>query len=301
MGRFKRKFVQSFSAILANSYFKGFSKGTIYQGKLKSVCFPGLNCYSCPGAYTSCPIGSLQSVAAGIKHQISFYVLGFLMLIGTIGGRFVCGWLCPFGLFQELLYKIPVKKIKMGRVFNYGKYFFLVVFVLAAPILLTDDIGLGLPYFCKWICPAGTLEAGIPLAIRNEGIRGAIGLIYYWKIIVLAAVIILSMIISRPFCKAACPSGAIYSLFNKISFYSMDVDMSKCIKCDICQKNCPVDIRIYENPNSPECVRCDKCVGKCPTKAIESGFLNYKRRNRIEKNLDPSCSNDSSTKPIRMR
>ncbi len=301
MGRFKRKFVQSFSAILANSYFKGFSKGTIYQGKLKSVCFPGLNCYSCPGAYTSCPIGSLQSVAAGIKHQISFYVLGFLMLIGTIGGRFVCGWLCPFGLFQELLYKIPVKKIKMGRVFNYGKYFFLVVFVLAAPILLTDDIGLGLPYFCKWICPAGTLEAGIPLAIRNEGIRGAIGLIYYWKIIVLAAVIILSMIISRPFCRAVCPLGAIYSLFNKISFYSMDVDMSKCIKCDICQKNCPVDIRIYENPNSPECVRCDKCVGKCPTKAIESGFLNYKRRNRIEKNLDHSCNNDSSTKPIRMR
>ena len=296
---FKRKFTQFTSALLANSYFKGFKEGIIYRGKLKSICFPGLNCYSCPGAYTSCPIGSFQALAAGIKHQISLYVLGFLMLIGTIGGRFICGWICPFGLFQELLYKVPIKKISMKKVFGYGKYFFLIVFVIIMPIIFTDEIGLGSPYFCKLICPAGTLEAGIPLALTNSAIRGAVGILYYWKLLLLGILIVFSMMISRPFCRAVCPLGAIYSLFNKISFYSMDVDQSKCIKCDICKDNCPVDIRIYENPDSTECVRCGKCVKKCPTKAIKSGFLNHKRRDKIEKILD-SCT-DNCDKPVRLQ
>lgn len=283
----KRRFVQFISAVLSNSYFKGFRDGIIYRGKLKSICFPGLNCYSCPGAYTSCPIGSLQAVAAGIKHQVSFYVLGFLIMIGTIGGRFVCGWLCPFGLLQELLYKIPLKKISMKKSFCYAKYFFLFIFVLIMPVLLTDELGLGLPYFCKYICPAGTLEAGIPLALTNKVIRGAIGNMYYWKLMLLGMLIVFSIIISRPFCRAVCPLGAIYSLFNPISFYCMDVDFSKCVKCDICKKNCPVDIKIYENPNNMECVRCGKCVSKCPTNAVKSGFQNHKtRRDEIEKSLD---------------
>lgn len=290
MADLKRRIVQIFSAILGNSYIKGFAKGTIYRGKLKSICFPGLNCYSCPGALTSCPIGSLQAVAAGIKHQISFYVIGLLMMIGTLGGRFVCGWICPFGFFQELLYKIPTKKIKMKKPFRIGKYFFLIFFVLIMPAFLTNDLGLGLPYFCKYICPAGTLEAGIPLVIVNTAIRGAIGIMFYWKLILLVILIVFSILISRPFCRAICPLGAIYSLFNPISFYRMNVDISKCIKCDVCMKNCPVDIRIYENPNDLECVRCGKCVDKCPTNAVKSGFQNHsKRRDEIEKSLDSNC------------
>ena len=294
MADLKRRIVQIFSTILGNSYIKGFAKGTIYRGKLKYICFPGLNCYSCPGALTSCPIGSLQAVAAGIKHQISFYVIGFLMMIGTLGGRFVCGWICPFGFFQELLYKIPSKKIKMKKSLGIAKYFFLILFVLIMPAFLTNDLGLGLPYFCKYICPAGTLEAGIPLAIANTAIRGAIGIMFYWKLILLGVFIILSVLISRFFCRAVCPLGAVYSLFNPISFYRMNVDLSKCIKCDICRKNCPVDIKIYENPNDLECVRCGKCVGKCPTNAVKSGFQNHeKRRNEIEKNLDSNCYTDN--------
>ncbi|WP_372994543.1 4Fe-4S binding protein [Lutispora sp.] len=283
------------STIIGNGYMEGFAKGTIYRGKLKSVCFPGLNCYSCPGAYTSCPIGSLQSVAAGLKHQVSLYVIGFLMLVGTIGGRLVCGWLCPFGFFQELLYKIPSKKFKMPKILNKVKYFFLVVFVLLLPAFFTNEVGIGLPYFCKYICPAGTLEAGIPLTIKNAALRGAIGIMYYWKLMLLTVTIIFSILISRPFCRAVCPLGAIYSLFNSVSFYRMSVDGTKCTKCNVCNKNCPVDIKIYENANSPECVRCGKCVDRCPTKAIKSGFISEKKgRLNHEKILDASCGADNS-------
>ena len=97
----------AFTAV-TNGYAQGFLQGKIYRGKLKLICMPGLNCYSCPGALGSCPIGSLQAVLDSGKFRFSCYVLGFLVLFGAVLGRFVCGWLCPFGLVQDLLHKIPL-------------------------------------------------------------------------------------------------------------------------------------------------------------------------------------------------
>ena len=108
-----RTVVQLCWMALTNGYAAGFAKGTIYKGELKRVCVPGLNCYSCPGALGSCPIGSLQAVLGDRNHWFSFYVVGFLLFFGAVLGRFVCGWLCPFGLVQDLLHKIPFpKKLK---------------------------------------------------------------------------------------------------------------------------------------------------------------------------------------------
>lgn len=271
MDSIKRKIIQIIAAILSNSYIAGFINGTIYRGKLKSFCHPGLNCYSCPGALGACPIGSLQSLAAGVKYQVSFYVLGFLMLIGTLTGRLVCGFLCPFGFFQELLYKIPSKKILLHKNLNYLKYFFLVFFVLILPAVLVNEFGFGTQYFCKYICPAGTLEAGIPLAIANKSIRSAVGFLFSWKMLILAAIIMFSIIVKRPFCRMICPLGAFYSLFNPISYYGLRIEKEKCTKCDMCKSKCPVDIRIYENPHSMECIRCGECIKVCPQKIIKRG------------------------------
>ena len=104
--RHARTAVQLGWTALTNGYAAGFAKGTIYKGELKRVCVPGLNCYSCPGALGSCPIGSLQAVLGDRDHWFSFYAVGFLLFIGALLGRFVCGWLCPFGLVQDLLHKI---------------------------------------------------------------------------------------------------------------------------------------------------------------------------------------------------
>lgn len=102
--------IQTAWALLTNSFLVGFVQGKLYTGKLKSACVPGLNCYSCPGSLGSCPIGSLQAVIGSANYKVSFYLFGFFMLIGTVFGRFVCGFLCPFGLIQELLHKIPFPK-----------------------------------------------------------------------------------------------------------------------------------------------------------------------------------------------
>ena len=272
----KRKWVQALWAFATNAHVQGFWQGKIYKGKLKNVCVPGLNCYSCPGAIGSCPIGAMQSVEGSTKYGFSMYVLGFLVLVGLLLGRFVCGWLCPLGWIQELLHKIPFKKIKvparLNRILSYFKYVVLALFVIILPIVTVNEFGISTPYFCKYICPAGTLEAGIPLLITNPMLRGAVGFLFSWKMVILLAVILFSMMMFRPFCRYICPLGAFYGLFNGISLYRYKVDAEKCVGCGVCSGACKMDIVPYEKPNSPECIRCGECVKACPHGAICSSL-----------------------------
>lgn len=267
-----RLWVQLGFTAITNGYAAGFAKGKIYTGSLKSVCVPGLNCYSCPGALGSCPIGSLQAVLGSRDYKFAFYIIGFLMVVGALVGRFVCGWLCPFGLVQDLLYKIPfVKKIRNlpgDRWLKLLKYVILVVFVILLPLFVVDIIGQGQPWFCKYICPSGTLMAGLPLVAANEGLHGAIGWLFAWKNLILAVLILLSIVVYRPFCRYLCPLGAVYGVFNPIAFYRFRIDEEKCTSCKACQRICKLDIPVYQKPNSPECIRCGDCKKTCPHGAI---------------------------------
>jgi polyferredoxin len=269
--------VQALVAFTTNAHIQGFLSGKIYRGKLKNLCVPGLNCYSCPGALGSCPIGAMQAVAGSTKYGVSMYVLGFLVFVGIALGRFVCGWLCPFGLVQELLHKIPILKIKVPPAVNNClrllKYAVLLIGVIILPIALTDRFGLSAPFFCKYICPAGTLEGGIPLMLLNEPLRDAAGFLFSWKLGILAVTASASMLIFRPFCRYLCPLGAFYSVFNPISFYRYQVDSRKCTRCGRCAKACRMDIIPCEKPNSPECIRCGDCRKACPAGAIECKYL----------------------------
>lgn len=268
--------VQALWALLSNSYVMGFVHGKIYKGSLKNLCVPGMNCYSCPGALGACPIGAFQAVIGSRNYKFAFYIAGFLMFIGALIGRFVCGWLCPFGLIQELLHKIPfpkkIKRFRGDRLLRFLKYVILTVFVILLPLFLVDILGQGAPYFCKLICPVGTLEGGIPLVLLNKALRGTIGWLYTWKIAILAVTLFLSILIYRPFCKYICPLGAIYSVFNKISVFRYRVDDEKCIHCGKCAQNCDMGCDPVQDANDLECIRCGKCKKCCPTGAICSGF-----------------------------
>lgn len=268
-----RLIIQACFAGLSNGYIKGFVKGKIFEGESKFICVPGMNCYSCPGALGACPIGSLQATLSSREYKISMYVIGFLVIFGTVLGRFVCGFLCPFGLIQDLLFKIPfVKKIRRlpgEKLLRWLRFVFLGVFVILLPMFVIDITGLGEPWFCKWLCPVGTLEGGIPLVLLNKAMRGAAGFLFRWKISILLVTLISAIIIYRPFCRYICPLGAIYGLFNKFAFYRFEVDANKCVKCGICQKQCKFDIPVWKNPNSIDCIRCGDCRINCPEKAIE--------------------------------
>ena len=271
-----RHLIQAAWAALTNSHVSGFVTGKIYTGKLKNLCVPGLNCYSCPGATGACPIGSLQAVIGSWNFKFAYYVIGFLIFVGAILGRLVCGFLCPFGLIQDLLHKIPFfKKIRTFRgdkLLRKLKYVIFLVFVILLPLFLTDLMGQGAPYFCKLICPAGTLEGGLPLVLLNKAMRGAIGWLYIWKNTILIATIVLSILIYRPFCKYICPLGAFYSIFNKVSLFRYRIDGDKCVHCGKCAKVCQMNVDPVKTPNSPECIRCGRCRQACAKDAISCGF-----------------------------
>lgn len=266
--KFRRKWIQLISALIYNARLKGFSEGSIYQGELKGLCTPGLNCYSCPGAVAACPLGTLQNALSAIPQKLPFYILGVLILLGLLLGRVICGFLCPFGLIQELLHKIPVPKIKKNSVtrgLSWIKYVILFVFVILLPVYIGLKKGYSFPAFCKYICPAGTLEGGIPLLLVNENLRSAAGSLFQWKLLVLFLVLIFCMVMYRFFCRFLCPLGAIYSLFAGISILGIQVDESACNHCGSCVRHCQMDIR---KPGDRECISCGECMEHCGQRAI---------------------------------
>lgn len=257
-----RKIIQVICAVLYNCNITGFAKGKIFKGRTKGICVPGLNCYSCPGAVGACPLGSLQSALVRSRFRIPYYILGLLILFGVLFGRMICGFLCPFGLIQEIIYKIPTPKIKKGRItyiLSFFKYGVLAILVIWMPVAFAY------PAFCKYVCPAGTLEAGIPLMIKNESLRALAGVLFQWKAGMLILIIFMVIFFYRGFCRFICPLGAIYSFFNKISVFGIEIKEDLCTGCNACVKSCKMDVK---KVGDKECIQCGECVIKCETKAL---------------------------------
>ena len=295
-----RGFIQAGATLLTNIHLPNFAKGTLYQGNGKYVCVPGLNCYSCPGAAGACPVGAFQAVVGSSKFRFSYYITGILILFGVLLGRFICGFLCPFGWFQELLHKIPSPKLSTKKLkpLRYLKYAVLLVMVVLLPLLAVNELGMGDPFFCKYLCPQGVLEGAIPLSLANAGIRAALGKLFTWKLCVLISVVVLSVLFYRPFCKWLCPLGAFYALLNKVSLFQMKVDGNKCVSCGKCARACKMDVDVTKTPNHTECIRCGMCIRACPTKAVcfRYGFGDGKDKAKAAETLQTNNNNREELK-----
>lgn len=262
--------IQLASGIFFNGYLKGFGTGTIYNGRSKGACVPVLNCYSCPGALGACPIGSLQAVLG--QRRIPFYILGSIMLFGIALGRVVCGFLCPFGFLQDMFHRIPSFKIRvpdrLHKALCMVKYGILAIMVVALPLAIAMGKGVAVPFFCKYVCPAGT-ASGVILVALNPTLRKLMGVLFGWKFLVLIVVLLLAIAIPRPFCRYLCPLGAFYGLYHKISLFSMTLDEASCIQCGKCEQICPMQVDITKKIQSAECIQCGACRNICPTGAIK--------------------------------
>lgn len=247
----RRALVQILSAVGLNSYFT--------RRITKAIPCLALNCHACPAASFSCPIGAIQHFVEG--RQTPLFVLGVLGLAGALIGRASCGWFCPFGWFQELVYKVPIPKLRLSNRFNWTRYLVLALLVVIIPYLSRE------PWFCK-LCPAGLLEAGIPMALLYADIRALIGPFYWLKLSILLILLAWMSVTQRPFCRWICPLGALWSPFNPVSTFRLEIDQEQCTQCHRCRQVCPVDIEVCQSPNSGACIRCLACIEACPEHCI---------------------------------
>ncbi|MGD9496203.1 MAG: 4Fe-4S binding protein [Armatimonadota bacterium] len=248
-----RRPVQLITAFLLNARF-------LFDAR--SVCFPALNCWACPTASVACPLGALQNALGDMRlgGPLPIYVLGSMVAISAVIGRSMCGWLCPFGLFQDLLARLRRRHLKLPAWTGYGKYVMLVGLAIILPYLTS------VPWFCKF-CPQGTLQGGIPQPLLYAELRALIGGWWFLKVGILAAFVVASIFFRRPFCRSFCALGAIFSLFNRISLIRMHFSPEKCVDCMWCVRVCPAGIDPRTELGGMNCVQCMKCAG-CPYHAI---------------------------------
>lgn len=259
--RLLRRPVQVFGLLIANLYLSVLFRKQIYTGPLRGICVPFMYCHACPTTTFACPMGTVQHYAA--IHQIPFFLLGHLIILGLLVGRMACGWLCPVGLLQELITKIKSRTVEIPRFFSALPYFNLMILAVLLPYITTEH------WFSK-LCPVGTLIAGIPWVVWNPAnpqtgdptiVPGSVGILFLVKIAILVGFLVLFVVAKRPFCRYACPLGVFWSFFNKLSLMRLEVSPT-CTKCGACEKSCPAGLRVYEDPNSRHCIRCLECT-KC--------------------------------------
>ena len=295
-----RRLIQLYSALLHNAHLKGFISGQIYQGKAKYACVPGFNCYSCPGAAGACPLGAIQNAFASTGHRAGWYVLGIILLFGVVLGRTICGWLCPLGLIQELLNKIPTPKLRKSRLtrtLSWLKYVLLAVFVVALPLWYGLRYDLPLPAFCKYICPAGTFEGAMGLLSNtmpaNTGYFSMLGILFTRKFVIMLVIGLGCIFCYRAFCRFLCPLGAIYGLFNRFNIIGVKVDQDRCNHCGACVRGCGMDVR---RVGDHECINCGKCMEAC-----SQGAISIKAGKVTLKAPAKGCVNDRPDAPGRLR
>ena len=276
----KRIAVQAIATVLSNGNLPGWLTGSLYRGPLKTVCVPGLNCYSCPGALGACPVGSWQSAMSGVYPKFPLYVLGLLLLFALAFGRMICGWLCPFGLVQDLLHHVPVPKLgKKTWMRPLTRFRWAMLFLAGVGAYLAYlAVGTGKPLFCAYVCPAGMLEGALPLMTLRPELFQAAGWLTAWKGAILAAFLIVMTTVYRPFCRFACPLGLWYGFWNRLAIFGVAVDEASCVHCGRCAEICPMDAKIA---GDAYCISCGKCVNECPTAAIS--FRKFGREN-VESN-----------------
>lgn len=147
---------------------------------LRGFCGPAFNCHGCPAATTACPVGV---VAFGSAMQaFPAMAIGSVLAVGILTGRLVCAFVCPFGLLQDLLHRIPGPKLRLPRWWRYGKYAVLALMVVGLPVLLGFRVD-GFLAFAKPTVGKDGTDITVAITARNpspEPVQGVV-LDLVWK------------------------------------------------------------------------------------------------------------------------
>ncbi len=193
-------------------------------------------------------------------------VAAFWFLTTFTIGRGFCSWVCFFGGLDEGFSKLGGKKKRWNLdKFKYLRYFpFAVLIFSVLTALLTYE-----PFYCKWICAFKTTTEFAQI-VDMKTFFAAVLFIGIFATTVVAFPILTKR---RTQCGLICPFGAFQSFFNKTTLYRVVIDITECINCKTCIKECPTFSMTEESLKKGEagitCSRCGRCIDNCPKNAID--------------------------------
>jgi len=216
-----------------------------------------------------CPFGGVVTLYQFITtstfvqkvHQSSLILMIIGLVLAIFAGPVFCGWVCPLGTFQEWIAKLG-KKIfkrrynhfvpaKIDRVLRYLRYVMLisVIYMTAKSLTLVfADID---PYYALFNFWTSEVAIG--------------------GVIVLVVTMLASFFVERPWCKYACPYGALQGLFNFVRVAKLRRNIPTCINCKVCDKACPMNIEVSTASivRNHQCISCMECTSDahCPVPA----------------------------------
>jgi len=211
-------------------------------------------------------VGLYPSVLAKILALLFFAVLA------VVGSKLICGWACPFGALQELIYHLPIlRKLKKRRlpfvVSNSIRIALFVVMLLLLFGIVGGRKGFVIYHFMN------------PFNLFNLDIETAsVGA-------TISAALVVSFGFYRPFCQFICPFGLLSWLFERLSIFRVKIDHDRCTKCNACVRACPLDAakgRVAGKVFPADCFSCARCLNVCAEDAIHYGLVGKKPEGQWE-------------------
>jgi NAD-dependent dihydropyrimidine dehydrogenase PreA subunit len=238
--------------------------------------FPFLNCQACEMASGGCPIGALQHSMMDLRFPM--LALSVLLLTGLALGRWICAWLCPFGMLSDLFDRIS-KRVWNPAIGWASLKFVVLGLIFVVPLIQGLTGATGILPFCGTLCPSGLVFGLLPFyattgaadfgAAFTAGHGAELAVIGFHAAMLLAFVYLAIKISGRVFCRYLCPMGAFLGLFHRISFVRVAHVGEDCRDCGKCERDCPMGINLADESFlvQSQCVRCSRCVKFCPTGA----------------------------------
>lgn len=220
---------------------------------------PFMSCGSCP--VKSCPGTWLQT-----------WVIGLLVISGLVIGRVFCGWVCPMGVIQDVLGRLPklraVKRPRFGRIDRWLKGLKYVMLAVTLLAFYTVNERFSIP-----VRTASTWDF--------EGVRVAwltYDAVSRTRVVIILAGIVLGLVVTRAWCRYLCPLGAVLTIGNRIGLLRLRKNPAVCTGCGRYPREC----RTYTTPGTADCVVCGDCVEGCPRHGVVlSSQVSHKDEKRL--------------------
>lgn len=215
-----------------------------------------------------CPFGGVVSIYRFVTagsfvqkvHEASFALMVIVFLSAVLFGPIFCGWVCPFGSFQEWVGKL-------------GRKLFRKTYNRVIPAKLEKALGLLRYAVLVWVVYSTAVSAKLIFSTYDP----YSALFSFWTseaqtagVLILLAVIAASLVVERPWCKFACPYGALLGLTNKIRPFAIRRRAATCISCSKCDRSCPMNIEVSKATvvRDARCITCLECTSEaaCPVK-----------------------------------